>query len=143
VSTYTYACKDEECGTSFEDEASMSSFKEHHPPCPKCGKPCDYKFVAYMTHGILKDGPSGSWPSKGERFKNYRAKQSEAAGKRQKDRFGHLRKDAVPNYKGQETGSWQDAQIAAMRDKGAESAATFNDKVQSEKKAVEAGKIKI
>lgn len=135
MSTYSFACRDESCGSVFEDEAPISSFKDHHPPCPKCGKECDYKWVPYATHGILKDGPSGSWPSKGERFKNYRAKQSEAAGRRQKDRFGHVRKDAVPNYQGKETGTWQDAQISALKDKGAESAATFNAKVSEERAA--------
>lgn len=92
-------------------------------------------WVPYPFHAILKDGPSGSWPSKGEHFKKYRAKQSEAALRRQKERFGHLRKNAVPNYNGKETESWQEAQSEAMKDKGAESAATFNTKIQEEKAA--------
>ncbi len=133
--TYSFMCTDSSCGSVVEDEAPMSSYKEHHPACGDCGKPCDYIWVPYMTHAILKDGPSGSWPSKGERFKKYRAKQSEIAASRQQERFGHLRKDAVPNYGGSETGTWQEAQFQALRDKGAESAATFNDKVKVEQAA--------
>ena len=98
-------------------------------------------WVPYFTHGVLKDGPSGSWPSKGERFKQYRAKQSEAAKHRQEERFGHLRKDAIPNFNGQETGSWQEAQSQAMKEKGAESAATFNEKISKEKAADKSIKI--
>lgn len=95
-----------------------------------------------MAQFILKDGPSGSYPSKGERFKNYRAKQSEKMEKRQKDRYGDApQRGAVPNYQGRDTGTWQEAQFQAMRDKGAESAATYNDKVKTEKDASTKGKI--
>jgi hypothetical protein len=55
--------------------------------------------------------------------------------KRQRDRYGHLKKDAIPNYKGQETGTWAEAQFQALKDKGSESAATFVEKVKEEKKA--------
>ena len=133
--TYSFACTSESCGNVIEDDAPISSYEDHHPVCPGCGSPCNYKWVPYLVHGILKDGPTGSWPSKGERFKKYRAKQSEAAASRQQERFGGLRKDAIPNYGGQETGNWQEAQIQAMKDKGAESAATFNEKIQAERKA--------
>jgi hypothetical protein len=81
----------------------------------------------------FKDGPSGSWPSKGNRFKAYRAKQAEAATRRQNERFASIKNGAVPNYKGQETGTWQEAQITAMKEAGPDSAATFNSKVAEEK----------
>lgn len=112
----------------------MSSFKEHHPACPKCESPCDYEWIPSVPHGILKDGPSGSWPSKGERFKKYRAKQSEAAEKRQNGRFASAKDGAIPNYKGEETGTWKEAQQLALADRGAESAATYAAKVEGEKK---------
>jgi hypothetical protein len=86
-----------------------------------------------VVHGILKDGASGSWPSKGERFKQYRAKASEDAGRRQKERFRDLRTGAIPNYNGKETGTWQEAQFQALKDKGSESAATYSHKVNEEK----------
>jgi hypothetical protein len=133
--TYSFKCPSETCETIIEDDASIKTYEEHHPPCPKCGGPCNYVYVPYLVHGVLKDGPTGSWPSKGERFKQYRAKQSEAAGRRQQERFGHIRKDAIPNYNGQETESWKEAQVEAMRDKGVESASTFNQKVSEEKAA--------
>lgn len=135
MATYDFKCTNQECGTEIEDTASMNDYKEHHPKCPECGSSCDYLWKPYAPQAILKDGPSGSWPSKGERFKNYRAKRSEEMGRRQKERYGHIRTDAVPNYEGKETGTWQEAQFQAMKEKGAESAATFNDKVAKEKAA--------
>lgn len=83
----------------------------------------------------MKDGPSGIAPSKALRFKDYRRKQDEKMQKRQKDRYGHLKRDAIPNYNGQETGTWAEAQFQALKDKGAESAATFVNKVTAEKAA--------
>ena len=131
--TYSYQCTVESCRHSHEEDHSIMTFKDHHPPCMECGAPCDYIFVPTVPYVSFKDGPSGSWPSKGERFKNYRTKASEDAARRQRDRFGEM-KGAVPNYNGKDTGTWQEAQFQALKDKGAESAATFNQKVAEEKK---------
>lgn len=111
----------------------MSSFKDHHPECPLCGTQCNYEFVATVPQIAFKDGPTGSWVSKGLRYQQYRREQHRKAGERQRERYGHLSTEAVPNYKGQETGTWAEAQSQAMKDKGAESAATFNSKVRAEK----------
>lgn len=130
--TYSFRCSSETCNTIIEDEASIKTYAEHHPLCPTCGSQCNYVWVPYPVHSVLKDGPSGSWPSKGERFKKYRAKQAEIVSRRQKERYGHLHKGVVPNYGGKETGSWREAQIEALKDRGADSAATYNAKVQEE-----------
>lgn len=130
--TYEYECT--ACKSRREDDASMSSFKEHHPPCLECGSPCDYTFVPTVVQVAFKDGPSGSWPSKGEHFKNYRAKRDEEMRRRQLDRYGPP-KGVLPNYNGEETGSWAEAQFQALKDKGSESASTFNEKVAEEKAA--------
>lgn len=79
------------------------------------------------------DGPSGSWPSKGNRFKQYRAKQAAAAERRQNEKFASIKKGAVPNYKGVEMGSWKEAQMEALKDSGPDSAATYVSKVKTEK----------
>lgn len=111
----------------------MTGFKEHHPTCPKCNSVCNYIWKPYVAQVILLDGASGSWPSKGERVKKHRAKAAESASRRGKDRYGHIRRDAVPNYQGKETGTWAEAQFQALKDKGADSASTYNKKVRSEK----------
>lgn len=122
-----------------EDDCSIKTFKEHHPVCPRCGSRCSYEFNPTVVQFALKDGPSGSWPSKGNRFKQYRARQSEKMARRQEDRYGHARRDAVPNYQGHLTEDWREAQSLAMRDKDRNpdslaTAATYNEKIDQEKR---------
>lgn len=52
--------------------------------------------------------------------------------KRQYDRYGDVKSGAIPNYKGVDTGTWKEAQFQALKDKGAESAATYGAKVKEE-----------
>ena len=141
--TYDFKCTNPECENVREDDAKMSEYKDHHPACTECGSPCNYIWTPSVPQVAFKDGPSGSWPSKGDRFKTYRRKQAEKMEKRQRDRYGDVSKGAVPNYNGKDTGTWAEAQFQALKDKGAESAATFNDKVAQEKASSEKGKIKI
>jgi len=112
----------------------MSVFKEHTPPCPKCSKKCTYIYVPTVPQFSFKDGPSGSWPSKGERFKNYRRKSSEAADKRSRERYGPTQ-GSVPNFKGVQTESWAEAKEMATKELGPSSASTYDNKIKSEKKA--------
>lgn len=131
--TYDYRCTNEECGELREDVASMRDFKEHHPACLVCKSPCNYEFTATVPHAILKDGPSGSWPSKGERIKKQRQKASEDAARRSRDRYGERPNQLVPNYDGKETGTWAEAQYLAGKERGQESAATYQKRVNVEK----------
>lgn len=131
--TYFYRCSSPECNELREDDASMSSFKEHHPHCELCGAQCNYEFVATVPQVAFKDGPSGSWVSKGLRYQKHRQEQHRKAGERQKERYGHLSTEALPNYNGKETGTWAEAQNQALKDKGKESAATYASKVKAEK----------
>ena len=110
----------------------MSSFKEHTPLCERCNSVCNYIWVPSVPQVAFKDGPSGSWVSKGLRFKRHRDKESAAAKRRQDERFGDA-KQLIPNYKGEETGSWKEAQRVAADKNGPESAATYNHLVKSEK----------
>lgn len=125
---YEYVC--EKCGNVQDEECSVNSFKEFRPPCVECGFECAYRFNPSGIQFVLKDGPSGSWPSKGERIKKQRAKASESAGKRQRERYKNP--TLVPNFQGKETGSWRDAQAEALKEKGPAVAATFDDKVKTE-----------
>lgn len=111
----------------------MSTFKEHHPECSECKAVCNYIWVPSVPQVAFKDGPSGSWVSKGLRFKRHRAKEAEAATRRQNERFGEAKR-AIPNFNGVETGTWSEAQKIAADKKGPESAATYAPLVRSEKK---------
>jgi len=117
----------------------MSEFRDLRPACIVCGSECAYQFTPTIVQFALKDGPSGSWPSKGNRFKAYRASQSEKMKRKQEDRYGHLNRDCVPNYQGQLTEDWREAQDLAMKDKDKNpdslaTAATFNGQIEKEKR---------
>lgn len=122
-----------------EEEAKISEFKDLRPTCIVCGSECVYKFTPTIVQFALKDGPTGSWPSKGNRFKKYRSEQSRKMEKKQQDRYGHLNRDCVPNYQGQLTEDWREAQSLAMKDKDRNpdslaTASTFNEQIDKEKK---------
>jgi len=119
---------------------SISKFKEFEPKCDKCGSTCRYIYSPTVPQVAFKDGPSGSWPTKGAKFKKYRAKRNEEMKKRQRDRYGE-KKEAIPNYKGVECGSWEEAQNMASKDNDRDdrirkkSINTFKDRVAKEKKS--------
>lgn len=138
---YDYKCTNEGvCFNVQEEDAKISEYKDLRPECVDCGSECEYIYIPTVCHAILKDGPTGSWPSKGNRFKNYRAKQSEKMKVRQKDRYGHLNRDCVPNYQGQQTENWREAQSLAMQDKDRErpdplkTAKTFETHIKKEQR---------
>ena len=124
-----------------EDEHKVAGFKEHRPNCPICGSECAYEWTPSIIQFAIKDGPSGIAPSKALRLKNHFARNSERVGKKQEERYGHLKKGSIPNYQGQQTDNWREAQSMAMQDKerlseerkdSLEVAATYNDKINSE-----------
>jgi hypothetical protein len=131
---YDYKCIS--CQVVHEEDHLVDGFKEFHPKCPDCGGICNYIFTPTIVQFSLIDGPSGSWPSKGEHFKNYRNEQNEKAKRRQKDRYGHLNRDAIPNYLGRETSSWREAQSEAKKDRGEASARTYESKIKQSKKKI-------
>lgn len=133
---YTYKCTNADCGNETDRKASMSEFDKIHPECPDCGASSDYTFVPTVPQVAFKDGPSGGWPSKGNRFRDYRMKASADAARRQKERYGDA-PTLVPNYKGQETESWKEAQIEAIKNDGPEKAASYNTQVATEAKNAE------
>lgn len=127
---YNYACIS--CPNVQEENHSVNGFKEFTPKCTECGKDCKYKFIPSIVHVAFLDGPSGSWPSKGTRVKKQRAVASEKAKIRGRDRYGHVKRDAVPNFQGKETGTWREAQEHARKELGTASANTYNAKVKKE-----------
>ena len=58
----------------------------------------------------------GGWPGQDSKRKTQMTENNKAAGKRTKDTWGDPIK-AVPNYKGQETGTWEEAANIASKDK--------------------------
>jgi hypothetical protein len=56
------------------------------------------------------------WPGQDAKRKTQMTSNNKAAGKRTKDSWGDA-KMAIPNYKGQETGTWEEAANIASKDK--------------------------
>ncbi len=59
---------------------------------------------------------------------------SENAARRQRDHFGEPKK-LLPNFDGKLTGTWQEAQHIAEKERGISSAATYDKRVSQEKAA--------
>lgn len=126
----------------------VDGFKEYRPTCPKCGESCSYEFNPTVVQFAIKDGPSGSSPSKALRVQRQMRDKHERIGRRQRDRYGHQNRDVVPNYQGKIVENWREAQSMAMADKerleatGTDSlavAATYNDKINAEGKGKVSG----
>ena len=130
--TYTFQCPTCEKITEAELPISIDQ-KAVHPPCMYCGEPCNYHWVPSVPQIVFKDGASSGWPSKANRFKGFRAKQSELMAKRQRDRYGEPKK-VIPNYKGEETGTWEEAKSQAISDKGLEVVPAYDAKIAEVKK---------
>lgn len=98
--------------------------------CPTCGGVSRVVFAPGSVTFSLREGPSGGWASKSLKENAYRAKRAEVMRKREKD---HVFKGSlIPNYKGQETGSWREAQEAARSDLGDDAATTYVPQVAVE-----------
>jgi hypothetical protein len=128
---YDYACT--VCSNIQEEMHSVDGFKEFTPKCNKCGGDSKYKFTPSVPQIAFLDGDSGSFPSKGDRIKKQMQARSEAAAKRQRERYGDA-PTAIPNYKGDIAPSWADARSEALIQGGSEQASTYNAAVKEESK---------
>jgi len=133
--TYQVECHD--CGRvedrrlSFSEYDAVKSGKELE--CTGCNKPAQLAFAPGSFGFILKEGESGGWASKSIKENAYRKNRAHVMEKRKRD---HVRPQVLqPNYQGQETGTWKEAQEAARSDKGNASASTYDPLVAKERVA--------
>jgi hypothetical protein len=127
---YDFLCS--KCGNIQEEQCKVDDRLTFKPNCENCGGQCNYVFTPSIPQVVFKDGATGSWPSKGIHYQNFRRQQNEKMKKRQRDRYGEP-KQLNPNFGGKVTESWAEAQSIALQEKGNESAATYDNKVKSEK----------
>lgn len=108
MATYDYQCTDPQCRNVQEETMRISEKENAVIHCKSCGSPAQYVFTPTLVHMSLKgDG----WPSKTIKEKNYRKKRSAHMSKKQRD---HVQKPTLqPNFNGEATGTWADAQTAA------------------------------
>lgn len=127
MSVYTVECS--ACGAETSVQRAPKDFpqlKRDGAPCGQCGAAARYVFQP----GGLKVNFSGpSWADKNMREKDYRLRRSETLAQRQRD--NHWKPTLQPNYQGEQTDSWQEAQrLAASR--GAVLPETYDPLVQAE-----------
>lgn len=80
---------------------------------------------------VMKDGVTGSWPSKVSKERKFREARRVEMTKREKDNV--FKSKLVPNHKGQEAHSWADVKDHVMTTDGALAASTYNQLVAREK----------
>lgn len=99
--------------------------------CTVCSEPAKLGFAPGTLGFILKEGPSGGWATKSIKEKQYRKNRHGVMGRRQKD---HVKVSKLqPNFKGQETGTWKEAQEVARSTDGNLAASTYDRLVSKEK----------
>jgi hypothetical protein len=99
--------------------------------CASCQGKASIAFNPGEVTFVLKDGESGGWQSKAIKENKYRGRRREIMAKREQDHVFKTR--LIPNYKGEETGTWKDAREEARKETGAVGASTYNALVQGEK----------
>ena len=123
---YEFEC---ECGKSVTKKVKPTKFeklKENGVDCPDCGGTAEY-FFEPGTIGVCFQG--GGWRDKSLRERQYRQKRSKVMARRQKK--NHKVPELKPNFEGQRTESWREAQAMAEKADGY-FPETYDDRVEDE-----------
>ena len=131
---YKLSCS--ECGEILDKKLSFSQYDEVKlgqsvVDCPSCAKAMSLVFAPGRLGMVMKEGLSGGWTTKSEKERKYRDNRHQAMGKRQKDNV--FEPSLQPNYNGEETGTWKEAQEVARKVGGDTAAATYAPVVAKEK----------
>ena len=106
-STKCQGCQKKEDRKLTFEQYDLIGNGELHLDCV-CGGQVQLLFDPGGVGFILADGPSGGWVSKGTKENAYRAGRSRVMKQRQKD---HVKPHKLrPNFQGQVTPSWEEAQ---------------------------------
>lgn len=131
----SYQVKCHACGQVSERRLTFSEYDQVKAEslklvCTTCGEQSvALEFSPPSNLGfILKEGESGGWASKSLKENAYRSRRSKTMERKQRD---HVKTPKlVPNYKGEEVGSWKEAQEVARQEKGDLSASTYDPLVK-------------
>lgn len=111
-----YATHCEVCQKSRDVRLSFSDYEAVRQgtkslECSACHGGVSLKFDPGDVKFILKDGESGGWISKAMRENKYRANRQGVMERRQRDHAPNPK--LVPNFAGEQTGTWAEAKRAA------------------------------
>lgn len=131
----TYAIECDECGARYDERLSFKQYDEVKAGtstlgCATCGCSAKIGFKPGNVGFVMKDGESGSWASKAIKENKYRKDRREVMAKKEKDHV--FKSNLQANYKGEETGSWREAQELARKENGQEAASSYDHLVKKE-----------
>lgn len=131
----TYPIECDECGARYDERLSFKQYDEVKAGtstlgCTTCGCAAKIGFKPGNVGFVMKDGESGSWASKAIKENKYRKDRREVLAKKEKDHV--FKSNLQANYKGEETGSWREAQELARKENGQEAASSYDHLVKKE-----------
>lgn len=112
----TYSTRCEGCGVTHDIRLSFSDYDAvklgvKTLECTSCQGRVVLDFAPGEVSFILRDGVSGGWASKANRENQYRARHRQVMAKRERDHVAPH--PLVPNFAGDLTGTWKEAQSTA------------------------------
>jgi hypothetical protein len=117
----TYSTRCEGCGDAASTRLSFVDYESvklgaKTLECASCHGKVVIAFNPGEVSFVMKDGESGGWTSKAVKENSYRAKRRVEMGRRTKDHVAP--RPLIPNYAGQQTENWREAQEAARKEGG-------------------------
>lgn len=115
----TYSTQCEGCGANAEIRLSYLDYESvklgaKTLECSTCQGKVGIVFNPGNVSFVMKDGESGGFVGKALKENGYRAKRRVEMARRTKDHVAP--KPLIPNYGGQQTENWREAQEAARKD---------------------------
>ena len=131
---YTLHCT--KCNSVHEQKLSFDDYElvrkgEATMECGSCGGTEELVFNPGTVNLGMKEGPSGGWTTKSLKENKYRARHAEDMSRRERDNV--FKSKLIPNYQGQEAGTWSDVQDHVRSKVGHAAASTYNTLVKQEK----------
>ncbi len=131
----TYGIECDECGARYDDRMTFRQYDEVQSgkttlACKTCNCPAKIGFQPGNVGFVMKDGESGSWASKAIKENKWRKDHREVMAKKERDHV--FKSNLQANYKGEETGSWREAQEMARKEGGQEAATSYDHLVKKE-----------
>jgi predicted nucleic acid-binding Zn ribbon protein len=129
----TYSTQCEGCGVAADVRLSFVDYESvklgaKTLECSSCQGKVNLAFNPGNVNFVMKDGESGGWTSKAGRENVYRARRNKILDKKTKDHV--FKTKLIPNYGGQQTENWREAQEAARKEGG--NTATYDPLIKRE-----------
>lgn len=131
----TYSTKCEGCGNAASTRLSFQDYESVKLGAKilECST-CQGKVVIVFNPGdvsfVMPDGESGGWTSKAIKENAYRSRRNKILDQKTKDHV--FKTKLVPNYAGQQTENWREAQETARKEGG--NAASYDPLIRQEQR---------